>query len=96
MKDLKEVTKNLKSLVDFINDGAEGKIENLSEDQAAKVESEATRLFSKASNEEIIKLTEKVATMNILTMNIHFFDNLPNIWSILQNATEITVKVEAD
>lgn len=96
MKDLKEVTKNLKSLVDFINDGIEGKIENLSEDQAEKVESEAIHLFSKASNEEIIKLTEKIATMNILVMNIHFFDNLPNIWHILQNATEVAAKIEAD
>lgn len=96
MKDLKEVTKNLKSLVDFINDGVEGKIENLSEDQAEKVESEAIHLFSKASNEEIIKLAEKIATMNILAMNIHFFDNLPNIWHILQNAAEVATKIEAD
>lgn len=90
---IKEVTKDLKSLTDFINKGAEGK-EKLTEAEALELDSAAVNVFKNANENDIIASVEKVANMNILKMNIHFFDNLPNIWAIYQNATEISTKEE--
>lgn len=91
--DIKEVTKDLKSLTDFITKGAEGK-ETITEAEAIELDEAALALFRNASDTEIVASVEKVANMDILRLNVHFFDNLPNIWSVYQNATEISVKSE--
>lgn len=90
---IKEVTKDLKSLTDFINKGAEGKVK-LTEAEALELDSAAINAFKNANENDIIASVEKVANMNILKMDIHFFDNLPNIWAVYQNATEISAKTE--
>lgn len=90
---IEEVTKDLKSLTDFINKGAEGKVK-LTEAEALELDGAAIKAFKNASENDIIASVEKVANMNILKMNIHFFDNLPNIWAVYQNATEISAKSE--
>lgn len=83
---------DLKSLADFITNGAEGKTPYLKDEEAAKFEKTAIKIFSETSNDMIIAKLAKISNMNILNMNAHFFDNLPNTWQVIQNATEITVK----
>lgn len=90
---IKEVTKDLKSLTDFICKGAEGKV-NLTEDEAMELDKAVLNVFRAASDSDIIASVEKVANMDILRMNIHFFDHLPNVWGVYQNAAEISVKFE--
>lgn len=92
--DIETITKDLKSVTDFINDGVEGKVPSLTEEEAAEFQAKALKVFNEASSDLIVAKTAKVAGMDILKMNIHFFDNIPSIWRIYQDAAEITVKTE--
>lgn len=84
--------KALRDITDFIIKGAEGKVKNLTEAEAADFEANAIEVLSEASNDLVIAKLSPIMNMNIITMNIHFFDNLPKIWACIQNATEICVR----
>ena len=90
MKDIAKM--DFDSVVKFINDGAEGKVEALSDEEAIKFEGRVVELFSEAEDEKILNSLAKISEMNILKMNAHFFDNLPDIWAIIQNGIEIVAK----
>lgn len=84
--------KEIKEVTDFIVKGAEGKIANLTEDEAKEFEAKAIKIISEASNDLVIAKLSPIMNMDIIRMNIHFFDNLPKIWACVQNATEICVR----
>lgn len=85
-------TKDLKTLIDYLIKGAEGKVANLSEEKAKKFEDEALKVINESSNDLAITEFTPIMEMNILKMNIHFFDNLPRIFNCIQNAAEISVR----
>lgn len=91
--DIETITKDLKSITDFINESVKGNF-LFTEEQAETFQTKALKVFNESNTDLIVAKTAKIANMNIFDMNIHFFDNLPKIWKIYQNATEITVKVE--
>ena len=80
------------ALIDFLIKGAEGKVPNLKEEEAAKFDTEAVKIISQSSNDLVIAKLAPISNMNILRMNIHFFDNLPKVFGCIQNATEISVR----
>lgn len=91
----KEITKNLKTLSDYIYDVASGKKKfTVSEVDLAKFQDEALEVIRNSSDEEVIRETDRVASLNILDkdVNFEFFGQIPKIWSVYQNATEISVK----
>lgn len=89
---VKEATKSLKTLTEFIQKGAEGKIPNIPDEAAQEFEIAAIKLLEEASVDTVLAKTAKVAEMNILDLNIHFFDNIPKVWGVYQNATELSLK----
>ena len=91
--DIETITKNLNSTTDFIVKGAEGKVRNLTESEAADFEKVAMKQFREASNDSVYDKLSPVSNMDILKMNVHFFDNLPNVFGAIQNLTEYFVKV---
>jgi hypothetical protein len=84
--------KEIKEIVDVLIKGANGEIPNLKEEEAIAFEKKAIEIISKTSNDLIIAKLSPITNMNILRMNVHFFDNLPKIWSCIQNAAEISVR----
>ena len=44
------------------------------------------------NNDLIIEKLSPITNMNILRMNVHFFDNLPKVWRLIQNAAEVSVR----
>ena len=83
---------DLKSAIDFIVKGAEGKVSNLTDEEAKEFESQVLKLIVESSNDLVKAKFAHIMNMNILRMNIHFFDNLPRIWGCIQNAAEISVR----
>jgi len=84
--------KEIKEIVDVLIKGANGEIPNLKEEEALDFEAKALKIISQTSNDLIIAKLSPITNMNILRMNVHFFDNLPKIWSCIQNAAEISVR----
>ena len=90
--DIENVTKSLDTIVDFIVKGASGQIDNLSDEEAKEFENAVSKVVVNYPVETIISKFEPIMNMNILRMNIQFFDNLPNLFGYIQYATEICVK----
>lgn len=84
--------KDLKEVIDFLIKGAEGKVANLKEEEAKEFEERALKIISESSNDLVIAKFAPIMNMNIIRMNIHFFDNLPKIFNCIQNAAEICVR----
>ena len=84
--------KEIKEVVDLILKGAKGEIPNLKEEEALDFEAKALKIISETSNDLVIAKFAPIMNMDILALNIHFFDNLPKIWGCIQNATEISVR----
>lgn len=84
--------KELKEVTDIIIKGAKGEIPNFKEDEAAEFEAKAIKIISESSNDLVIAKLSPVMNMNILDLNVHFFDYLPRIWACIQNASEICVR----
>ena len=82
----------IKEVVDVLIKGANGKIPNFKEEEAATFEKKAIEVISKASNDLIIEKLSPITKMNIFEMNVHFFDNLPKIWRCIQNVAEVSVR----
>jgi len=90
--DIETITKDLKSTTDFIVKGAEGKVRNLTDSEAAEFEKVAMKQFREASNDLVYAKLSPVSNMDVLKINIHFFDNLPNVFGAIQNLTEYFIK----
>jgi hypothetical protein len=84
--------KEIKEIVDVLIKGANGEIPNFKEEEAIAFEKKAIEIISQTSNDLIIAKLSPITNMNILRMNVHFFDNLPKIWGCIQNAAEISVR----
>lgn len=84
--------KEIKEIVDVLIKGANGEIPNFKEEEAVAFEKKAIEVISQTSNDLIIAKLSPITNMNILRMNVHFFDNLPKIWGCIQNAAEISVR----
>lgn len=83
--------KEIKEVVDVLIKGANGEIPNFKE-EAVAFEKKAIEVISKISNDLIIEKLSPITNMNILRMNVHFFDNLPKVWRLIQNAAEVSVR----
>lgn len=92
MIDIEATTKDLKTVADFLVKGAEGKVPNLTDDEAKEFDSKAVKVIVDSSNDLICAKFSPIMNMNILEMNIHFFDNLPKVFGCIQNAAEISLK----
>lgn len=86
--------KDLKSVVDFIIRGAEGKQANLSDEVAVKFDRDAAKLFVDTSLDLLTAKFAPIMNMDIRRLNIHFFDNLPYVWMSIQNTAEVKVRAE--
>lgn len=84
--------KEIKEIVDVLIKGANGEIPNFKEEEAIAFEKKAIEIISQTSNDLIIAKLSPITNMNILRMNVHFFDNLPKIWGCIQNAAEFSVR----
>jgi hypothetical protein len=84
--------KEIKEIVDVLIKGANGEIPNFKEEEAIAFEKKAIEIISQTSNDLVIAKFAPIMNMNILALNIHFFDNLPKIWGCIQNAAEISVR----
>lgn len=84
--------KEIKDIVEILVKGVNGEIPNLKEEEASAFEKKAIEVISNTSNDMVIAKLSPITNMNILKMNIHFFDNLPKIWGCIQNAAEISVR----
>lgn len=84
--------KEIKDIVEILVKGVNGEIPNLKEEEAVAFEKKAIEVISNTSNDMVIAKLSPITSMNILKMNIHFFDNLPKIWGCIQNAAEISVR----
>lgn len=84
--------KEIKDIAEILAKGVNGEIPNLKEEEAAAFEKKAIEIISNTSNDMVIAKLSPITNMNILKMNIHFFDNLPKIWGCIQNAAEISVR----
>lgn len=84
--------KEIKEIVDVLIKGANGEIPNFKEEEAVAFEKKAIEIISQTSNDLIIAKLSPITNMNILRINVHFFDNLPKIWGCIQNAAEISVR----
>ena len=84
--------KEIKEVVDVLIKGANGKIPNFKEEEAVAFEKKAIEVISQANNDLIIEELSPITNMNILRMNAHFFDNLPKVWRLIQNAAEVSVR----
>jgi hypothetical protein len=84
--------KEIKDIVEILVKGANGEIPNLKEDEAAAFEAKALKVVSESSNDLVIAKFSPITNMNILKMNVHFFDNLPKIWRCIQNVAEISAR----
>lgn len=84
--------KEIKDIVEILVKGVNGEIPNLKEEEAVAFEKKAIEIISNTSNDMVIAKLSPITNMNILKMNIHFFDNLPKIWGCIQNAAEISVR----
>ena len=82
----------IKEVVDVLIKGANGKIPNFKEEEAITFEKKAIEVISQTNNDLIIEKLSPITNMNILRMNVHFFDNLPKVWRIIQNAAEVSVR----
>lgn len=84
--------KEIREVADLILKGAKGEIPNLKEEEALDFEAKALKIISETSNDLVIAKFAPIMNMDILALNIHFFDNLPKIWGCIQNAAEISVR----
>ena len=84
--------KEIKEVVDVLIKGANGKIPNFKEEEAITFEKKAIEVISQTNNDLIIEKLSPITNMNILRMNVHFFDNLPKVWKLIQNAAEVSVR----
>ena len=84
--------KEIKEVAELLIKGAKGEIPNLKEEEAIEFEAKALKIISDTSNDLVIAKFAPIMNMNILALNIHFFDNLPRIWGCIQNAAEISVR----
>ena len=82
----------IKEVVDVLIKGANGKIPNFKEEEAITFEKKAIEVISQTNNDLIIEKLSPITNMNILRMNVHFFDNLPKVWRLIQNAAEVSVR----
>ena len=82
----------IKEVVDVLIKGANGKIPNFKEEEAITFEKKAIEVISQTNNDLIIEKLSPITNMNILRMNVHFFDNLPKVWKLIQNAAEVSVR----
>lgn len=83
---------DLKETIDFLVKGAEGKVPNLTDEEAKEFEAKALKVIVESSNDLVKAKFAPIMNMNILRLNVHFFDNLPRIWGCIQNAAEIAVR----
>ena len=83
--DIETITKDLKSTTDFI-------VKNLTDSEAAEFEKVAMKQFREASNDLVYAKLSPVSNMDVLKINIHFFDNLTNVFGAIQNLTEYFIK----
>lgn len=88
--------KTLNELTDFLYDVVSGKNDFTfaSEDDAKKFDDEGFNILKDSSSDLIIAKTSKLASLNILDKRTNFkiFDSLPKIWSVYQNAAEISIQ----
>lgn len=84
--------KEIKEVAELLIKGAKGEIPNLKEEEAIEFETKALKIISDTSNDLVIAKFAPIMNMNILALNVHFFDNLPRIWGCIQNAAEISVR----
>lgn len=84
--------KELKEVVDVLIKGANGKIPNFKEEEAIAFEKKAIEVISQANNDLIIEKLSPITKTNIFEMNVHFFDNLPKVWRLIQNVAEVSVR----
>lgn len=85
-------SKEIKEIVDVLIKGANGEIPNFKEEEAIAFEKKAIEVISQASNDLIIEKLSPITKMNIFKMNVHFFDNLPKVWRLIQNVAEVSVR----
>lgn len=86
--------KTVKELTDFLFDVVVGKeaIPYNSDEEAKEFDERGYDIFCNEGNDIAIAKTSKLANLNILDKNVNFkvFEKLPKIWSVYQNATEIS------